>query len=298
MIEKLLQHYKNSICIDETPDNAQDYEWYVTDNGKKIGIEKKVLSIKEHELLSLFLKPYHAKIHYVSEEQKLWYDLLYHHGTATSFHNNTCRFIHFQTDEANYDKDDFKEAVNGIFPTDVIILWENDTNGTLIELSDNSQFESLQFEGVIDTFISDFYMTIHLFIGQVQALDETIRNAFKWEQQCFKKARHYLEKQKVYTVQDVYPFLFLEQVPSQARNKLSASILQSLYQDRELLKTIKTFIECNLNVSLAAKKLYMHRNSLQYRIDKFIEKTGIDIKHFSGATATYLSILSHEYFLD
>jgi DNA-binding PucR family transcriptional regulator len=39
----------------------------------------------------------------------------------------------------------------------------------------------------------------------------------------------------------------------------------------------------------------MHRNSLQYRIDKFIEKTGIDIKHFKGAVAVYLAILLQQY---
>jgi DNA-binding PucR family transcriptional regulator len=33
-----------------------------------------------------------------------------------------------------------------------------------------------------------------------------------------------------------------------------------------------------LNASLTAKRLFIHRNSLQYRIDKFIERTGIDIR--------------------
>ncbi|MER2142109.1 MAG: helix-turn-helix domain-containing protein, partial [Priestia megaterium] len=48
----------------------------------------------------------------------------------------------------------------------------------------------------------------------------------------------------------------------------------------------------NLNVSLAAKKLYMHRNSLQYRIEKFIDRTHLDIKHFTGAVSAYLAILA------
>nr|MDH3110555.1 helix-turn-helix domain-containing protein [Bacillus altitudinis] len=37
----------------------------------------------------------------------------------------------------------------------------------------------------------------------------------------------------------------------------------------------------------AAKALYVHRNSLQYRIDKFIERTGLDIRHFQEASAAY-----------
>jgi DNA-binding PucR family transcriptional regulator len=46
-----------------------------------------------------------------------------------------------------------------------------------------------------------------------------------------------------------------------------------------------------MNVSLAAKKLYLHRNTLQYRVDKFIEKTGIDIKHFGNAVSIYLALM-------
>ena len=81
-----------------------------------------------------------------------------------------------------------------------------------------------------------------------------------------------------------------------SRNFLSAKkVAKAVKREHDMLKTIKTFFECNLNVSLAAKKLHMHRNSLQYRIDKFIEKTSIDIKQFKGALTVYLAILLHEH---
>ena len=53
--------------------------------------------------------------------------------------------------------------------------------------------------------------------------------------------------------------------------------------------TIKVFLENNLNASLTAKKLYIHRNTLQYRIDKFIDKTGIQLKDFYGAFTVFLA---------
>jgi DNA-binding PucR family transcriptional regulator len=69
-------------------------------------------------------------------------------------------------------------------------------------------------------------------------------------------------------------------------------LLDLVKDDGDLLETIKVYLECNLNVSLAAKKLYMHRNSLQYRIEKFIDRTHLDIKHFTGAVSAYLAILA------
>ncbi len=71
--------------------------------------------------------------------------------------------------------------------------------------------------------------------------------------------------------------------------------MENVSNDKELIESIKVFFQCNLNVSLAAKQLYLHRNTLQYRIDKFIEKTGLNIKTFEGAVAVYLAFLSFEH---
>lgn len=56
----------------------------------------------------------------------------------------------------------------------------------------------------------------------------------------------------------------------------------------EVIHTVREFIENNMNSSLSAKKLYMHRNTLNYRIDNFIEATHINVKTFKGANAIYM----------
>ena len=56
----------------------------------------------------------------------------------------------------------------------------------------------------------------------------------------------------------------------------------------EVIHTVLEFIENNMNSSSTSKKLYMHRNTLNYRIDNFIESTKINVKTFRGANAVYL----------
>lgn len=56
----------------------------------------------------------------------------------------------------------------------------------------------------------------------------------------------------------------------------------------ETIETIIGFIEQNLNATKTAKVLYMHRNTLNYRLDNFIRKTEIDVRTFKGALAMYL----------
>jgi len=56
----------------------------------------------------------------------------------------------------------------------------------------------------------------------------------------------------------------------------------------ENINTVIGFIENNFNASLTAKRLYLHRNTLNYRIENFIQKTEIDIKSFKKGLSIYL----------
>jgi len=53
--------------------------------------------------------------------------------------------------------------------------------------------------------------------------------------------------------------------------------------DHELLHTLEVFFEENLNMSETARRLFVHRNTLQYRIDKVKQQTGLDVKRFEDA---------------
>ena len=55
-----------------------------------------------------------------------------------------------------------------------------------------------------------------------------------------------------------------------------------------MIHTVREFINNSMNSSYTAKKLYMHRNTLNYRVDNFIESTNINVKTFKGANAVYM----------
>ena len=50
--------------------------------------------------------------------------------------------------------------------------------------------------------------------------------------------------------------------------------------DEETLTTINKFFENNLNVSETSRQLYIHRNTLVYRLDKLQKSTGLDLRVF------------------
>ena len=53
--------------------------------------------------------------------------------------------------------------------------------------------------------------------------------------------------------------------------------------DNEMIRTIEVFFSCGLNLSDAAKELYIHRNTLIYRLDKIEKYTAYDIRNFNNA---------------
>lgn len=69
--------------------------------------------------------------------------------------------------------------------------------------------------------------------------------------------------------------------------------LKKVFADADLMRTAERFISYNLNVSAAARSLYMHRNTMMYRIDKIKRATGLDIRSFDEAVA--FRLLYHVY---
>ncbi len=65
--------------------------------------------------------------------------------------------------------------------------------------------------------------------------------------------------------------------------------------DEETLTTINKFFENNLNVSETSRQLYIHRNTLVYRLDKLQKNTGLDIRQFEDAITFKIALMVVKY---
>ena len=65
--------------------------------------------------------------------------------------------------------------------------------------------------------------------------------------------------------------------------------------DEETLSTIYKFFENNLNVSETARQLYIHRNTLVYRLDKIQKATGLDLRVFEDAITFKIALMVVRY---
>jgi len=86
----------------------------------------------------------------------------------------------------------------------------------------------------------------------------------------------------------LFPFL-----SSNSRDQLARSyrdITAVLRKNPELRGSLKAFLEANFNVSTAAKKLFLHRNTLIYRLRKISSLTGLDPRKFREAIQLYMAL--------
>ena len=67
--------------------------------------------------------------------------------------------------------------------------------------------------------------------------------------------------------------------------------------DQETLFTINKFFENNLNVSETARKLFVHRNTLVYRLEKIKKLTGLDLREFDDAITFKVALMVKKYLL-
>lgn len=65
--------------------------------------------------------------------------------------------------------------------------------------------------------------------------------------------------------------------------------------DEETLMTIDKFFENNLNVSETSRQLFIHRNTLVYRIEKLLKATGLDIRNFEDALILKIALMVVNY---
>lgn len=107
----------------------------------------------------------------------------------------------------------------------------------------------------------------------------------------------------LYTKGDVHSYKeyvlikMLEELPKSRLNDSLEILMESgtkeIFADDEMINTAEEFLENSLNVSETARKLYLHRNTLMYRLDKIEKATGLNIRKFSDAlTFRLITILT------
>ena len=195
------------------------------------------------------------------------------------------------------------DVVQNLFPDKskdfVIVINENDI-ALVKETKPGIDPKTIQklASTIADTMSGEFF--IHAVIG----IGTTVDN-LKDLARSFKEAQTALEVGKVFDYEKTivsYDNLGIARLIYQLPTTLCETFLKEVFKlgsietlDQETLFTIQRFFENNLNVSETSRKLFVHRNTLVYRLEKIKKITGLDLREFDHAIIFKIALMVNKY---
>ena len=225
--------------------------------------------------------------------------------------------LHFSTEEHHAvlvikfsDKVDMMpyEIIQGMFPDKtkdyVINIGEQDV--VLVKevepTTDGRELEALA-GAIVETLTTESYPK-RVYVG-ISTIVESLKDLAK----AYKEARIALEVGKVFdTERNVisYNNLGIGRLIYQLPTTLCEAFLQEVFKKGSLeslesrdddtqMKTVRAFFDNDLNVSKTAESLYVHRNTLVYRLEKIRKLTGLDLREFDHAVTLKVALMVRKY---
>ena len=195
------------------------------------------------------------------------------------------------------------EIIQGMFEentTDYIINISEQDIVIVKEVSREESEEDLEeFAKSIITYAAENH-NAKVLIG-ISSIVEHLKDLAK----AYKEARIALEVGKVFDIEKpimLYGNLGIGRLVYQLPTTLCEMFLQEVFKkgsleslDRETLMTVQYFFENNLNVSETSRKLFVHRNTLVYRLEKIRKLTGLDLREFDHAVTFKVALMVKKY---
>ena len=225
---------------------------------------------------------------------------------------NRAKKLHIDTEvrrvvfivETNRDKDGNElEKIRGIFGTktkDFVTAVDEKNIIVVKEVGENEGYEELNkiAESMVNLFRADADSDVHVAYG-------TIVGEIKEVSRSYKEARMALDVGKIFFEEkDViaYSTLGIGRLIYQLPIPLCKMFIKEIFDnkspddfDEETLTTINKFFENSLNVSETSRQLYIHRNTLVYRLDKLQKSTGLDLRVFEDAITFKIALMVVKY---
>ncbi len=171
---------------------------------------------------------------------------------------------------------------------DFLVLIDSQTVGlvkTVLDEMDESDLIQLG-AAIEDTILSETSVKSYIGIGQIKNNIYGIRESYKEAIKAMDVGRTYEPNSRVFYYDTLLLERFLSEVPVNISEKYYKHIFHGEVNkvlNDEMIATIEKFFENNLNLSETSRQLYIHRNTLVYRLDKIQKTLGLDLRNFHDA---------------
>ena len=195
------------------------------------------------------------------------------------------------------------EVLRNMFPDkekDFVINIDSSNIVLIKEVKETEMSDKLEemAQSIVDTVSSETMLTVCVGLSTVAVNIDQINNAYKEAQIAIEVGKVFEEEKYILNYDNLGIGRLIYQLPI----KLCELFLQEVFKkgdistlDDETILTINKFFENDLNVSETSRQLFVHRNTLVYRLEKIYKLTGLDLRKFDQAIVFKVAMMVHKY---
>ncbi|SDM79179.1 CdaR family transcriptional regulator [Sediminibacillus halophilus] len=175
----------------------------------------------------------------------------------------------------------------GIGPHDILVLWQSN-QFVLLKQEPSASYPS-QVKECLRRLCNN-QIGIHCGIGRQQHDMDGAVKSFEEAQQALFFARQ--KQQSVVAFNDLGIESIVYQIPEAVKNDFVERFFPVFHdtKHRQLVESVKVFLEHGQSIASASDALFIHKNTLQYRLKKMEQLTGFDPRKFQDAALYWLAL--------
>ena len=195
------------------------------------------------------------------------------------------------------------DVLSGMFPDKLqdFVISINETDIAVVkQLAPNTTAEELEkiARNMEDTLRNELFIKTVIGIGTVVTHLREMSDAYKEAQTAIDVGKVFDTEKSIINYENLGIGRLIYQLPTTLCDIYLSEVfkknsIDSL--DQETLFTINKFFENNLNVSETSRKLFVHRNTLVYRLEKIKKLTGLDLRQFDHAIVFKVALMVRKY---
>ena len=168
------------------------------------------------------------------------------------------------------------------------------------EIGEKDQIEDLEKTAhvIVDMLNTEAMSRVHVAFGTIVKELKEVSRSYKEAKMALDVGKIFYSDKKVVAYSNLGIGRLIYQLPMPLCKMFIKEIFEEKTPDQfdeETLTTINKFFENNLNVSETSRQLYIHRNTLVYRLDKLEKSTGLDLRIFDDAITFKIALMVVKY---
>lgn len=195
------------------------------------------------------------------------------------------------------------EVLRGLYPLkdrDFITAVDESHIILVKDVSDDSARKTIEKTAeVLENMLSTEVMgSVRIAIGSVVRDLKDISRSYKEAKMACEVGKIFYEEKQIIN----FNWLGIGRLIFQLPNSLCKMYIDEIFTemkveelDEEMLMTINKFFQNSLNISETSRQLFIHRNTLVYRLDKLQKNTGLDIRTFDDAITFKIALMVAKY---